>query len=66
MRKFQVPSKQSKRAMPKAVHNGEKVRVRGVDRLDEAQRVYYKVQPLCNRNERNVRAVRCDKLHPVC
>ena len=61
MRKFDIPSRKSKKAFPRATHRGEEVRVRGVARIDEAQRVYYRVKPVANRNAKS-RAVRCDKL----
>jgi hypothetical protein len=62
MRKFEIPSKQSKKAYPRAEHKGQEVRVRGVDRLDESRRVYYSVQPVHKRSMASVQSVRCDKL----
>lgn len=61
MRKFTIPGVKSKKAFPRAMHLGEEVHVRGIDRIDEAQRVYYTVKPVDNRNA-ETRAVRCDKL----
>ncbi len=60
MRKFEIPSKKSKKAFPRAEYLGEEVSVRGVDRLDEAQRVYYNVRPIGSR--KGTQSVRCDKL----
>jgi|GEM_PF-4290063 len=62
MRKFEIPSKASKKAFPRAIHQGQEVRVRGAARLDEAQRVYYSVQPVNTIGNRKVSEVRCDKL----
>ena len=61
MRKFDIPRRRSKQAYPKAEYLGETVSVRGVARLDDAQRVYYKVTPINSRNAKS-KAVRCDKL----
>lgn len=60
MRKFNIPTRKSKKAFPRAEYLGEKVSVRGVDRLDEAQRIYYRVRHLGSRGR--TMAVRCDKL----
>ena len=60
MRKFEIPNSKSKKAFPRAEYLGEEVVVRGVARLDEAQRVYYKVRPVGSRER--TKAVRCDKL----
>jgi hypothetical protein len=60
MRKFDIPKRKSKRAFPRAIYLGEVVSVRGVARLDEAQRVYYRVRPAGSRQK--TVAVRCDKL----
>lgn len=60
MRKFEIPSNKSKKAFPRAEYLGEEVSVRGVSRLDEAQRVYYEVRPVGAR--KGTQAVRCDKL----
>jgi hypothetical protein len=64
MRKFNVPSKSSKKAYPRAIHQGKEVMVRGVERLDEAQRVYYNVKEVGRRRGQE-KAVRCDKLLAV-
>ena len=63
-RKFTIPSRKSKKAFPRAMHLGEEVSVRGIARIDEAQRVYYSVRPIDTRNAKTV-AVRCDKLAVV-
>ena len=60
MRKFTIPTSKSKKAYPRAEYLGEEVTVRGVARLDEAQRVYYRVRPIGTR--KGTIAVRCDKL----
>ena len=60
MRKFEIPSTRSKKAFPRAEYLGEEVSVRGVARIDEAQRVYYAVRPIGART--GTQAVRCDKL----
>ena len=61
MRKFTVPNRKSKKRCPRAMHLGEEVSVRGVARLDEANRVYYRVKSVDNRTAKT-KAVRCDKL----
>ena len=61
MRKFTIPSKKSKKAYPRATYLGEEVSVRGVAKIDEAQRVYYRVKPTSSRNAKTM-AIRCDKL----
>ena len=61
MRKFDIPNRKSKKAMPKAEYRGETVSVRGVARIDEASRCYYRVKPVADRNSKTM-AVRCDKL----
>ena len=43
---------------------GQEVMVKGVARLDEAQRVYYKIRPVDQRTT-PVKAVRCDKLEVI-
>jgi len=43
---------------------GEEVYVNGVQRLDEAQRVYYTVKPVNKRNSDTI-AVRCDNLDVI-
>ena len=60
MRKFEIPARKSKKGFPRAEYLGNEVSVRGVARLDEAQRVYYKVRPIGTRGKTT--AVRCDKL----
>lgn len=60
MRKFEIPNQRSKKAYPRAEYLGTEVSVRGVERIDEAQRVYYKVRPIGTR--KGTQAVRCDKL----
>jgi hypothetical protein len=60
MRKFEIPSKKSKKAFPRAEYLGDVVSVRGIAKLDEAQRVYYRVRPVGSRDKTT--AVRCDKL----
>jgi hypothetical protein len=63
--KFEIPSKHSKRAYPRAMFRGQEVRVRGVERLDESRRAYYQVQPVNRRSEDSIKSVRCDKLTPI-
>jgi hypothetical protein len=60
MRKFTIPKRRSKRAYPRATYLGDEVMVRGVSRLDEARRVYYRVKHVEDRT--STKAVRCDKL----
>jgi len=60
MRKFEIPSRQSKKAFPRATHLGSEVSVVGVSHIDESQRVYYTVRPVGTR--KTSKAVRCDKL----
>ena len=62
MRKFTIPTRKSKKAFPRAEYLGEEVSVRGVARLDEAQRVYYRVKPIDDKKAKTM-AVRCDKLN---
>lgn len=64
MRKFTIPSRKSKKAFPRATYLGEEVSVRGIVRLDEAQRVYYRVKSTDTRNAKPM-AVRCDKLNAI-
>jgi len=63
-RKFNVPHRTEKKAYPRAMYLGEEVYVNGVQRLDEAQRVYYTVKPVNKRNSDTI-AVRCDKLDVI-
>ena len=61
MRKFDIPNRKSKKAYPRALYKGETVSVRGIARIDEAQRVYYRVRPISSRKGKTT-AVRCDGL----
>lgn len=65
MLKFDIPSKKSKKAYPRATYRGQEVRVRGVDHFDMARRAYYQVQPVNTRSKDTIQSVRCDKLTPI-
>ena len=60
MRKFEIPTRTSKKAYPRAMYLGNEASVCGVSRVDESQRVYYSVRPIGTRKA--TKAVRCDKL----